>query len=217
MSVTRELRRRLAADRSVPSFEPCLPRPAKEPPAGPGWIHEIKHDGFRILAHRRGHRVRLVTRNGYELADRFPLAAEAIEELPVRSCVIDGEAIVCDDNGLAVFDLIRGHGTNARAILCVFDLLEVNDEDIRSEPIENRKRRLTGILRLPHTALRSISISVATMRSFSSTLALSAARASCRSGSACRTALAAQITGSRSRTRRHRRCGGSKKRIGMLD
>jgi len=52
-----------------------------------------------------------------------------IEALPVRSCVVDGEAIVCGDNGLAVFDLIRGHGTNARAILCAFDLLEVNGED----------------------------------------------------------------------------------------
>jgi ATP-dependent DNA ligase len=76
----------------------------------------------------------------WSLADRFPLAAAAIEALPVRSCVVDGEAIVCDDSGLAVFDLIRGHGTNARAILCAFDLLEVNGEDIRREPIEDRKR-----------------------------------------------------------------------------
>jgi ATP-dependent DNA ligase len=150
MSVTRELRRRLQADRRPSPFEPCLPRPADEPPTGPGWIHEIKHDGFRILAHRRGHSVRLITRNGYDLADRFPLAAGAIEALPVRSCVVDGEAIVCDDSGLAVFDLIRGHGTNGRAILCAFDLLEVNGEDIRREPIEDRKRRLAGLLRLPH-------------------------------------------------------------------
>ena len=112
--------------------------------------HEMKHDGFRILAHRRGRSIRLVTRNGHDLADRFPLAAEAIEVLPIRSCVIDGEAIVCDDSGLAVFDLIRGHTTNARAILCAFDLLEVNGEDIRREPIEDRKRRLAGLLRLPH-------------------------------------------------------------------
>jgi ATP-dependent DNA ligase len=149
MSVTRELRRRLDAEQSLPSFDPCLPRSADQPPAGPGWIHEIKHDGFRILAHRRGRSIRLVTRNGHDLADRFPLAAAAIEALPVRSCVVDGEAIVCDDSGLAVFDLIRGHATNGRAILCAFDLLEVNGEDIRREPIEERKRRLAGLLRLP--------------------------------------------------------------------
>jgi bifunctional non-homologous end joining protein LigD len=99
----RGLRRRVSAERSLHTFDPCLPRPASEPPAGPGWIHEIKHDGFRILAHRRGRGVRLLTRNGNDFADRFPLIAEAIEALPLKSCVIDGEAIVCDDNGLAVF------------------------------------------------------------------------------------------------------------------
>jgi bifunctional non-homologous end joining protein LigD len=72
--------------------EPCLPRPAKEPPAGPGWIHEIKHDGFRILARRDNGRVRLFTRNGYDFSARFPKIAAAVENLPVRSCVVDGEA-----------------------------------------------------------------------------------------------------------------------------
>lgn len=153
MSVTPELRRRIRADQSQPRFDPCLPRSAKEPPPGPGWIHEIKDDGFRILAHRRGRSIRLVTRNGHDLGDRFPVAAEAIEALPVRSSVIDGEAIVCDDDGLAVFDLIRGRGTNAGAVLCAFDLLEVNGEDLRREPIEDRKRRLAELLRLPHEGI----------------------------------------------------------------
>jgi bifunctional non-homologous end joining protein LigD len=149
----RELRRRVRAEESLPTFDPCLPRPASEPPAGPGWIHEIKHDGFRILAHRRGRSVRLLTRNGNDFADRFPLIAEAIEALPVKSCVIDGEAIVCDGDGLAVFDRIRGHATNAGAILCAFDLIEVNGEDIRREMIEDRKRRLAGLLRLQHEGI----------------------------------------------------------------
>ena len=124
MSVTSELRRRVRAERSLSRYEPCLPSPAKHPPAGSGWIHEIKHDGFRILAHRQGRAVRLLTRNGNDLANRFPLAAAAVLALPVKSCVVDAEAIVCDENGLAVFDLIRGHGRNGRAILCAFDLLE---------------------------------------------------------------------------------------------
>lgn len=89
------------ARRGIGAIMPCLPRPAKKPPDGPGWIHEIKHDGFRILAHRHGRSVRLLTRSGHDLADRFPLIADAIEVLPVRSCVVDGEAIVCDENGLA--------------------------------------------------------------------------------------------------------------------
>ena len=153
MSATREPRRRVRAEQSFPRFEPCLPRSASEPPTGPGWIHEVKHDGFRILAHRRGRNVRLFSRNGHNFADRFPRIAEAIEALPVRSCVVDGEAIVCDDGGLAVFDLIRGHTTNARAVLCAFDLLEVNGEDIRREPIEDRKRRLAGLVRLLHDGI----------------------------------------------------------------
>jgi hypothetical protein len=107
MSVTSELRRRVSAEQSIPRYEPCLPRPAKQPPVGPGWIHEIKHDGFRIIAHRNGDRVQLVTRAGNNFSSRFPLIAAAIAALPVRSCVIDGEAIACDENGLSVFELLR--------------------------------------------------------------------------------------------------------------
>ena len=97
---TNELRRRLRGEQPQASFEPCLPRAAEQPPAGPGWIHEIKHNGFRILAHRQGRAVRLMTRNGHDLADRFPLAIEAMAALPVRSCVIDAEAIVCGSTEL---------------------------------------------------------------------------------------------------------------------
>jgi bifunctional non-homologous end joining protein LigD len=73
--------------------------------AGPGWLHEIKHDGFRIMARRDGGGVTLLTRNGCDFADRFPLVAAAVAKLPVQSCLIDGEAIVCDATGLAVIRL----------------------------------------------------------------------------------------------------------------
>jgi hypothetical protein len=56
--------------RRVSYSAPCLPRPAKAPPAGPGWIHEIKHDGYRIVAERDHGSVKLYTRNGYDFADR---------------------------------------------------------------------------------------------------------------------------------------------------
>jgi bifunctional non-homologous end joining protein LigD len=95
-------------------IEPCLPSPAKAPPSGPGWLHEIKHDGFRILARRDTAGVRLITRAGNDFSRRFPFMATAVAKLPVRSCLIDGEAIVCDRGGLAVFDLIRGHGSKLR-------------------------------------------------------------------------------------------------------
>jgi bifunctional non-homologous end joining protein LigD len=88
-------------------IKPCLPLPAKAPPSGPGWIHEIKHDGFRILARRDSTGVRLITRAGNDFSSRFPFIAMAVSKLPVRPCLIDGEAIVCDEKGLAVFELIR--------------------------------------------------------------------------------------------------------------
>lgn len=126
MSVTHELRRRVRAERSLPRFEPCLPRSAKLPPAGPGWIHEIKHDGFRILAERDSRGVRLITRNGYDFADRFTLATAAVASLPVRSCLIDGEAIACDKTGLAVCELLRRRKYDHAVTLCAFDLLELD-------------------------------------------------------------------------------------------
>jgi bifunctional non-homologous end joining protein LigD len=119
---------------------PCPPSPAKVPPSGPGWLHEIKHDGFRILARRNSVGVRLITRAGNDFSSRFPFIAMAVSKLRVRSCLIDGEAIVCDENGLAVFELIRRHGALASAVHCAFDLLELDGRDLRREPIEERKR-----------------------------------------------------------------------------
>jgi bifunctional non-homologous end joining protein LigD len=146
MSVMREPRRRVRADRSQIRLEPCLPRSAKRPPAGAGWIHEIKHDGFRIIAYRNGSRVRLLTRNGYDFADRFPLIVEAIAGLPAN-CVVDGEAIACDEDGLSAFELIRWRRHDAAVTLCAFDLLELDGDDLRREPIEVRKATLKGLLR----------------------------------------------------------------------
>jgi bifunctional non-homologous end joining protein LigD len=128
-------------------IEPCLPSPAKAPPSGPGWLHEIKHDGFRILARRDNTGVRLITRAGNDFSGRFPFIAMAVGKLPVRSCLIDGEAIVCDENGLADFELIRRHGELASAVHCAFDLLELDGRDLRREPIERRKALLAKLLK----------------------------------------------------------------------
>ncbi|MGB3744126.1 MAG: hypothetical protein WBD11_06280 [Xanthobacteraceae bacterium] len=127
-------------------IEPCLPSPAKAPPSGPGWLHEIKHDGFRIMARRGPAGVRLITRNGNDFTHRFPFIEMAVKSLPVRTCLIDGEAIVCDETGLAVFELIRGHRTVASAVHCAFDLLELDGRDLRREPIEERKALLAELL-----------------------------------------------------------------------
>ena len=122
-------------------------------PAGPDWIHEIKHDGFRITARRDGSRVRLISRNSHDLTYRLPLIAATIAQLPVRSCLIDGEAIVCDENGLAVFQLIRNVRHGNAATLCAFDLIEADGEDLRREPIEDRKLALKKLLGKSHSGI----------------------------------------------------------------
>jgi bifunctional non-homologous end joining protein LigD len=125
--------------------EPCLPSPAERPPAGSNWIHEIKHDGFRILARRGLAGVRLITRNGNDFTARFPLAAAAVGALPANSFLIDGEAIVTNAKGLAVFDLIRRQRHGGDAVLIAFDLIELDGEDMRRSPIEDRKRKLAKL------------------------------------------------------------------------
>jgi bifunctional non-homologous end joining protein LigD len=147
MSTFVELHRRVK--RSA-SFQPCLPRPAKTPPSGPDWLHEIKHDGFRIVARKEGERVRLITRNGYDFTDRYSLIVDAIRSLPGRSCILDGEAIVVDQDGLSVFDLLRYRRHDHAATLCAFDLIELDGTDLRRHPIEERKERLAALLRRRH-------------------------------------------------------------------
>ncbi|MFZ2078345.1 MAG: hypothetical protein WAV38_17150, partial [Xanthobacteraceae bacterium] len=66
-------------------IEPCLPSPAKAPPSGSGWIHEIKHDGFRIMARRDGAGVRLISRNGHDFTSRFPVVVAAVAAHPLVS------------------------------------------------------------------------------------------------------------------------------------
>ena len=143
MSLFSERRRVQAA---IP-LQPCLPRRADTPPIGSGWIHEIKHDGFRILARRESDRVRLFTRNGYDFTARFPKIAAGVAALPVRSCVVDGEAIVVDRQGLSVFELLRYRHHDHTAVLCAFDLIELDGFDLRQQPLEQRKGTLADLVR----------------------------------------------------------------------
>ena len=126
---------------------PCLPSRADRPPSGPGWVHEIKHDGFRMMVRRGVAGVGLLTRNGHDWTDRYPLIAEAAGALRVRSFLIDGEAVACDGDGMPVFDRLRYRRQDARVFLFAFDLLELNGQDLRREPLETRKATLASLLR----------------------------------------------------------------------
>ena len=139
----------LRSRRAAPSgfIEPCLPSPADRPPSGPGWIHEIKHDGFRLMARRDAAGVRLLTRNGIDWTERYPQISEAAGALKVRSCLIDGEAVACDGDGMPVFDRLRYRRADGAVFMFAFDLIELNGQDLRREPLEVRKRELGKLLR----------------------------------------------------------------------
>jgi hypothetical protein len=138
---------------------PCIPTRAAKPPTGPDWIHEIKHDGYRLIVRRDGDAVRLFTRRGYDWSDRYPAIARAAAKLRARSFTIDGEAAVCGPDGVAVFDALHRRGTVPEALLYAFDLLELDGIDYRSMPLAKRKerlarlidRRLVGIVMNDHT------------------------------------------------------------------
>ena len=135
-------------------IEPCLPSPADNPPTGANWVHEIKHDGYRLMARRDPVGIRLLTRRGNAWANRFPLVVEAVNHLKVRSCLIDGEVVCCDERGLAVFHILRRRQNEASAFLYAFDLLELDGTDMRREPLEVRKATLASILRKSRTGVR---------------------------------------------------------------
>src|SRR5215211_6591208 len=115
-------------------FLPCLPTPKKRAPVGAEWVHEIRHDGYRLIVRRDGDRVRLYTRRGFNWSDRFPLIAEAVRRLKVRSALIDGEAVICGKDSRSDFDKLHSHGYDDQVVLYAFDLIELDGEDWRPRP-----------------------------------------------------------------------------------
>ncbi len=194
--------------RTLPAgfIEPCLPTSSKQPPSGAGWLHEIKHDGFRVIARKAGKLVRLYSRPGNDLTRRFPRIVEAVARLKARTGIIDGEAVVCGPDGIACFELIRRWGNDGRAFLRAFDLIEINGDDLRREPLISRK--VTPAIALAGAGSGfelNEHLEHDDARSCSSTPASSASKASSRSGRARSIAPADRLTGSSSRTRLRRR------------
>src|SRR5215475_6769637 len=84
---------------------PCIPKRAPKPPAGSDWVHEIKHDGYRLQVRRVGDTVRLFTRRGYDWTERYPAIAGAAFKLRGKSFTMDGEAVVCGPDGVVLHGL----------------------------------------------------------------------------------------------------------------
>ncbi len=117
----------------------CIPARVESPPVGEKWVHEIKLDGFRVLVRKAEGKVRVLTKSGADFSKRFPLIVQAVGSLSAKSITLDGEA-VCFTDGIEDFDKLWNGSPDA--ILCAFDLLELNGEDLRAEPMLKRKSRL---------------------------------------------------------------------------
>src|SRR4051794_10085291 len=127
---------RKRSDRHPPGFvDPCRPTKAVRPPSGPDWVHEIN-----LLVRKERARVRCFTRGGHDWADRFPAIVEAAKRLRSESFMIDGEALICRPDGVSDFDALRLGRRAHEVILAAFDLIELQADDLRKEPLFNRKQ-----------------------------------------------------------------------------
>ena len=115
-------------------------------PAGPDWIHEIKHDGYRLTVHRDGKRVRLFTRNGYDWTDRYPLIVEAALRIRIGSFVLDREAVLLGVDGRSDFDGLHSGQHNDQVQFYAFDVLMSDGDDLRKLPLSMRKASLARLL-----------------------------------------------------------------------
>jgi bifunctional non-homologous end joining protein LigD len=134
--------------RSAPPgfIRPCEPTLVDRPPAGPGWLHEIKHDGFRVLAWKQGERVTVWSRRGADFTDRFLRIADAVRGLSADEAMIDGEAVVFLDEGQSDFHALLTKQGSEQAALVAFDLLRFGGDDLRQRPLEKRREALMRLV-----------------------------------------------------------------------
>jgi ATP-dependent DNA ligase len=107
-----------ARSRRPPSgfIVPCRPTLVRAPPAGPGWLHEVKHDGFRTLARKQGERVDVWSRYGTDFTAKFLNIAAAVAALPADDAMIDGEAVAFLPGGHSDFAALRTKEGGARLL-----------------------------------------------------------------------------------------------------
>jgi bifunctional non-homologous end joining protein LigD len=134
----------------LPEFiEPQLATLARKPPTGEGWVHEVKFDGYRLIARIESGRVKLKTRSGLDWTTKFPSVRKALEALPVVTALFDGEVVVETERGTPDFaglqaDLSEGRSDRFRYYL--FDLLYLDGVDLTAASLIDRKRVLSELL-----------------------------------------------------------------------
>jgi bifunctional non-homologous end joining protein LigD len=127
-------------------FQPCIPTRAIKVPTGPDWIHEIKHDGYRLIVQKDQKRVRLFTRNGHDFTDHYPLIVQAALSNRSSSFVIDGEAVLLGVDGVSDFDGLHSRRHDDEVQLYAFDILAADGDDLRKLPLAMRKTNLARLL-----------------------------------------------------------------------
>jgi bifunctional non-homologous end joining protein LigD len=156
---SRPLKRRDPAQPNLPldpmpaRVEPCLALLKQKPPIGPQWAFEVKWDGYRLAVHKEIGGVRILTRGGHDWTHRFPLIEAAALALPVATFILDGEAVVLDDQGRSDFNLLQrslggrgGRETSRDAIFMAFDVLYFDGHDYTKTELLARRRLLEALL-----------------------------------------------------------------------
>ena len=128
------------------SFEFCIPTGGTKVPHTPGWLHEIKYDGYRLRVERNGDRVRLITKGGYDWSKRYPWIVESALKNRVKRFVIDGEAVVLGVDGIADFNALHSRRHDDEVQLYAFDCLALDGDDLRGLPLSMRKTNLARLL-----------------------------------------------------------------------
>jgi bifunctional non-homologous end joining protein LigD len=129
-------------------IDPMKPRLLDAPPATGDWSYELKFDGIRACAIKGGSKVSLISRNGNELRARYPDVAEAVKNLPIDECVIDGEVVALDEEGRSSFQLLQGleiEGRKSPICFYVFDLLQLSGRSLIGLPLTARKQLLAQL------------------------------------------------------------------------
>jgi len=126
-------------------IQPCKPTVADRPPSGPGWVHELKHDGYRLQVHIRDGRARLFTMNGNDWSDRYPRIIEEAARLN-GTAILDAEVVCLSPDGVADFDRLHSGVADDCAIALGFDLLMRDGDDLRRRPLVERKAALAKLL-----------------------------------------------------------------------
>jgi bifunctional non-homologous end joining protein LigD len=142
-------------------IEPCLALLVSKPPVGSQWIFEVKWDGYRLAVHKEQEGVRVITRGGHDWTERFPSIADAARKIDANTLILDGEAIVLDEQGRADFGALQqalgGRGGKRRAgeaLFYAFDLLYLNGHDLTRMPLHDRRALLESLAHVPGGVIR---------------------------------------------------------------